>query len=127
MDIRDVRHQRLRLLLSEKGAQQALAERMGVGPAYVNQLYLGNRNIGERAARKIERALSLPDGYMDGREDALTAAEKTHLDLYRRASVPVRELVDAALRSAVSAGSQEPTDRPTDRPTEQEPGLSARS
>jgi hypothetical protein len=118
MDIRDVRHQRLRGLLAEYGAQQALAERMAVGPAYVNQLYVGKRKIGERTARKIEWSLGLPEGYLDGRDDALTPIEKAHLELYRLAPAPVRELVDAALRSAVGLDAQEghrPTDRPTDR------------
>lgn len=59
------RKDNLGLIVKEVGSQAAVAEILDVTAGYLNQLMLGRRNIGEKAARKIERATGKPAGWMD--------------------------------------------------------------
>lgn len=59
------RQRNLKLLHRAFEKQAALAAALDVTPGYVHQLLVGYRPIGEKAARKIERALGLPAYWMD--------------------------------------------------------------
>lgn len=51
--------------LKYKGKAVAFANQYGCEPSYVNNLLRGNQNIGERAARKIERMAGQPKYWLD--------------------------------------------------------------
>lgn len=64
MDIREVRKENLRRLIGD-GEQKELAVRAKVSPAYLSHIMTGFRNLGHTVARKIERELRLPHGFLD--------------------------------------------------------------
>ena len=51
-------------------SQQALADAAGLSVQYLNQLLMGHRNMGEKTARKLEKALKLESGWFDRERDA---------------------------------------------------------
>jgi transcriptional regulator with XRE-family HTH domain len=62
----DVRHKNLLYKLNESGeTQRVFARRIGTTPNQLNHMLSGNRNIGSRAARKIEAGLKLSPGWLD--------------------------------------------------------------
>lgn len=66
-DVYDVRRANLQRLISQtaNGQQKLFAERVGCSVGYMSQVINGFRNLGQRVARQIENALSLPTGAMD--------------------------------------------------------------
>jgi hypothetical protein len=67
MDVRKTRRNNLAALLATRGARKALAEAVDSDPAYLSQL-LSPRikaDMGHDLARRIERALGKPPGWMD--------------------------------------------------------------
>ncbi len=76
--LRELRRQNLELLLASMGgygAQKQLADRSGIHLTYINGLRLGNREMGEQIARKIEAGLGLDIGWMDARHGHQEEAE----------------------------------------------------
>ncbi len=65
MEITLTRLQNLKRLVSECHSQQAFADSIGLSVQYLNQLLMERRNVGEKTARKIERALRLESGWLD--------------------------------------------------------------
>ena len=64
--IKELRRERLKTLMGGR-TQAAVAEELdGVSASYLWQLLSGKRNIGDKVARKIERSLGVPEGYLDG-------------------------------------------------------------
>lgn len=61
---RDTRRENLRLLVGQQ-SQADFARELEVEPAYISQLLTGDRNIGDRTARKLEAMRGLPEGWMD--------------------------------------------------------------
>jgi SOS-response transcriptional repressor LexA len=78
MDVRQTRRNNLAALLAARGARKALAEAVDSDPAYLSQL-LSPRikaDMGHDLARRIERALGKPPGWMDQpHDDAPRVAE----------------------------------------------------
>jgi hypothetical protein len=73
MDIGEIRRARLRRLINEYGGQLPLARAIGqFGASYLTQLAGPHptRAVSEMFARKVERALDLPYGWMDREHDA---------------------------------------------------------
>jgi hypothetical protein len=67
---KEIRRENLkRLLGGSKGAQAKLAQDLDVDPAYVSQLVLGKRNMGDATARNIEVKRRLPEGWLDARHE----------------------------------------------------------
>lgn len=65
MTIEDIRRANIRFW-AEKLGRATLAEKLGYKDTiYINQLCAGHGSFGGRTARKIERALSLPEGWFD--------------------------------------------------------------
>ncbi len=64
-DITEIRRLNLRKLEQEYGSQVALSEVIELSAARVNHLLTGQRNIGEKAARKIEQLIKKPSGWLD--------------------------------------------------------------
>lgn len=68
MDAITARHLNLQALVArlkpQLGTQKAIAIHLDMAPSYLNQL-LGGKKLGDEVARKIERAASLPHGWLD--------------------------------------------------------------
>ena len=67
-DIKEIRRQQLRKLVSEHEGMNALARKLGLKKgAYISQLLTNPplRDISEKTARKWEKALRLPEGWLD--------------------------------------------------------------
>ncbi len=67
MDIRGIRRNNLARLIAEAGGQKALADRSGVSAAYLSQVLSARvpRNVGHNLARRLERGMAKPYGWMD--------------------------------------------------------------
>lgn len=65
--LREQRIKNLRLLRNRFGTWAALARRLGVGDAFLNNLAGPNhsREIGEKVVRGFETTLALPEGWFD--------------------------------------------------------------
>jgi plasmid maintenance system antidote protein VapI len=98
--------------------QQELAELLEISPAYLNHLLTGHRNIGEKTARKLERRLKKPSGWLDA-DQAKIALDATHdatllLDITGLNDVN-RELVRALVAQLKSAQEAPETWQGTER------------
>lgn len=76
----EIRQHNLKLLSSEFDSQRAFADALDATPAYINHLLTGYRKIGEKTARKYEKALGKPCYWMDLRHDNDSDAE--HIGSY---------------------------------------------
>ncbi len=67
VDIRGIRRNNLTRLIAEAGGQKALAARSGVSAAYLSQVLSARirRNVGHNLARRLERGMAKPYGWMD--------------------------------------------------------------
>lgn len=66
--LREIRRQNLLLILDSlggHGAQKKLSDKLGVYSSYISNIRMGQKEIGEEIARKIETAMSLSPGWMD--------------------------------------------------------------
>lgn len=63
--VQEIRQKNLEVLIREAGSSAALAKRMKSDASYVSQLKGGHRGIGDKAARKLERATNKPYGWLD--------------------------------------------------------------
>ena len=77
----EIRQLNLKKLELKHGSQVVLAEILELSPARVNHLLTGQRKIGEKAARKIEKLLNKPNGWMDSLVDELDESNKSIVDL----------------------------------------------
>lgn len=69
MDIREVRRERLLLLLAEEGGKRnKLASRIKKSPSQLSQWLGHHRTITEDSAREIERNAGKPAWWLDGRD-----------------------------------------------------------
>lgn len=103
---KEYRRANLALLLVEFGINQAdMARRLEVEPAYVSALMTGDRNVGDRTARKVESAFNKHEGWLDIPRHRLSQTQA----IYREA-VNVEEVRPPAaslpLISWVSAGNR---------------------
>ena len=93
----EIRLHNLRRIVSRYETHQAVASEAGLSGQYLNQLLSGHRNIGEKTARKIERALRLTPGELDrdGTEVAagLRADQMQLLQSYNQLSPKYQELL----------------------------------
>lgn len=86
MDIKDIRRENLLGLIREIGDGEIaeLARKTGQDPSYLSQIKNGHRNLGNAAARNLEKALEKPKGWLDHRqfatgEDAVIVNEMMQL------------------------------------------------
>jgi|GEM_PF-5009454 len=81
-EIEEVRRDNLASLVIEYGGQKQLAQRTGLNPAQISQWLNRSINTGtgkprvmhSTSARKIERALSLPNNWLDSPHDGTAAS-----------------------------------------------------
>ena len=81
MAIEMIRRDNLARLVSGFDSQLAFATQVGFSGQYLNQLLIGRRNIGEKAARKIEAALNLDSGALDREVSTEKEGPKSTQDL----------------------------------------------
>lgn len=67
MDVKQIRKTNILKLYEQHGGPAGLARKVGTSESYLSQITSdkGTRNIGDQLARKIEKALALPRGWMD--------------------------------------------------------------
>ena len=67
MDVKEIRRENLAALVSKRGSRKPLAEAIGTDPAYISQLLSDKTkaDMGHQLARRIEKALGKPRGWMD--------------------------------------------------------------
>lgn len=108
MNINDIRRLNLDHIIGSPGKHGRIAEfaeKHGQDASYISQLLNKNRNMGEKAARKIERAIGLPPLTLDNpitneiaEKSALYIAESSGaqalqlLELYLKASPEVQAM-----------------------------------
>jgi plasmid maintenance system antidote protein VapI len=80
-DVTEIRRLNLNKMVLKHGTQVVLAEIIELSPARVNHLLTGQRNIGEKAARKIEQLLNKPYGWMDLVENESNGNNKNIVDI----------------------------------------------
>lgn len=61
----EFRRAHLSRIASQLGSFASLAKKMDVSESYISQIKTGSSGIGNKTARKIERTMGLPIGYMD--------------------------------------------------------------
>lgn len=71
--VQENRKSNLRLLYQEYATQRDLAKAIGSKPPQVSQMLRGDRGMGEITARRVERMLGLPKGWMDYPQDKTDA------------------------------------------------------
>lgn len=64
MDIQDKRINNLKQLIKAFSTQKAFAEEYELSYSFMNQLINKKRGFGEKAAKKIEEAMNLPEGWL---------------------------------------------------------------
>jgi hypothetical protein len=82
-DTQEVRRRNLRRLVSEHEGMNNLAHKLGLTKgAYISQLLTDPpvRTISEKTARKWEKALMLPEGWLDGQPKSYTTAPPAALN-----------------------------------------------
>jgi transcriptional regulator with XRE-family HTH domain len=118
MNIIDIRKNNLRLVIanhSEKGTTAAFAKDLGYEPSQISQILTGQRNMGEKLAREIEKRAKLSEGYLDSdhtsdiNDKALEIAAKHGKDV--RALVERYIAADPLLKSAVLRLLEVPQDQ----------------
>ncbi len=67
---KEIRRERLVLLIEKwkaegNGSQRAFADKCELNTVHVSQMVKGDRGMGEAIARRIEKNLLMPEGYMD--------------------------------------------------------------
>jgi len=82
MDIREVRRERLRSFIKQFKSTADFAREFELEPSYLSQILTEHRNLGEKAARKLERSIGKPPKWLDIEEQSDLAAgaayELTH-------------------------------------------------
>lgn len=72
MDIHEIRRRNLRKIIEEQfdGSAAELTRQVDIDPSYISRIFIikksqHRRNIGNKIARKIEKACGKPHGWMD--------------------------------------------------------------
>lgn len=89
---------------NEKISRNAVAERIGFSPSWLSYALNGKKRIGSQAARQIEYALSLPNGFLDKEPNQTPQTNKIDTDLILRTA---KELVSSVEADGRKMHSQE--------------------
>lgn len=107
-DINAIRRENLLRLLEEAGTQERLAERCDVSHIYLNQIKnmrpdpaTGKiRNVGNQLARKLEKGMNKPEGWMDtdhSIKNAISKSQKTSWPFEKLSYEKIIKLTDHEL------------------------------
>lgn len=105
MDVREIRQRNAAYLADKRYGRSVLASKLGYSDNnYLNQLTGGHSAMGGRTARKFEKALDLPEGWMDAPHPALwgdspeDVVRFTEELLPNLSSADLSRLIDQALK-----------------------------
>ncbi|MBF0625797.1 MAG: hypothetical protein HQL82_13440 [Magnetococcales bacterium] len=74
MDVREIRRRNLQSLVQKHGGQKALSNLVPpTSSGHISQMFNGTRGMGSAVARRIEKCLNRPHGWMDQPHDQETA------------------------------------------------------
>ena len=107
MDSKSIRKRNLAALIELYGSQHALAMAVDTDPAYISQIMSekSKANIGDTLARKIEKSLEKPHGWMDIDHNADTSSTaRERLAAYGALTPELEELL-AVVKAAMNSGS----------------------
>jgi hypothetical protein len=135
--IQDIRRANLLLLIKEveqligrkHGAKAYLARRTGVPSPQLSQFLSraphqggGPRGLGDDSARKLERGMGKPKGWMDVEHATVSADDAKTVDQLKLLTASQRQLIDAQITEFVrlnlgpSQGRQDAGDSPSPKP-----------
>lgn len=100
-DMKEIRRQQLRRLVNEHEGMNNLARKLGLAKgAYISQLLTSppTRDISEKTARKWEKMLRLPEGWLDGAAPGVAHVNGTAINSVLLAQVLLE--VTEALKTA---------------------------
>lgn len=103
MDMHQIRLKNLLLVIEKAGSQARLADYVGIKSSYISQIKSPKHptNMGNDIARRIEKAMNLPFGWMDHLHDESDRKEATYnlsedaLELPKRRRAPIISYVQA--------------------------------
>lgn len=116
MNIKQIRHHHFIRALEERfgGSLEDMASGTDSNPKYLSQIKNGVRNIGDRTAARLEKALGLPAGTWDVSPQYPTPYRETDpeevrelVQLYELASPVERKRIVRMVKAAVSDSSEE--------------------
>ncbi len=96
MEIYEVRLQNLIKQMGdidEHGRVAEFCREHDLNDSQIRQYFIGVRNIGEKAARNLEKKIGLPTMTLDGAHRSLSLDESRLIDLFRQGSRQGRQLV----------------------------------
>lgn len=76
-----------------------MAEKLGMSESQMSQHVSGGKNIGPRLARRIEKELDLPHGWMDNEHNDLTDETVEFAREFQRLTPEQRRNIQALIRS----------------------------
>ena len=85
--IAKIRRNNLRTLIVEHGSIASFAAKSGANPTYLSNVLsgkpasMGGRNMGEKVARKIEKAMNYPEGTLDIDSTAQLPTQSGEVDI----------------------------------------------
>lgn len=74
-NINDLRVKNLSSLVREAGSIANLARKYKIDATYISQILSGHRNLGEKAARKIESMMNLDQNWFDQKHDVVDLSQ----------------------------------------------------
>jgi hypothetical protein len=98
-DIKEIRRQQLRRLVNEHEGMNNLARKLGLAKgAYISQLLTNPpvREISEKTARKWEKQLRLPEGWLDRTSPSVSANGALNTQLLTQVIIEVHEALQLA-------------------------------
>jgi len=101
MDIKEIRRTNLRTYIKQFAGdnQRKFADQYDLNAAHISQMVTGHREVGDKIARKLERALKLTFGQMDHTPSELSPDEWALIRHYRSASPSHRMATQNFLRA----------------------------
>lgn len=93
MKIREIRRDNLRVLAKKYGGASQLAKKIGMTKSWLSQLIGKNpdREMGDQAARNIEKILGLTEGWLDSTHTKGNADQETLIEAVRLVIEVLRE------------------------------------
>ncbi len=109
-DIRTRRRKKLIELIESHTSIVALAQASGMSDRYLSQIKNDTRGMGANTARKMEKALELPENWFDlnGGDTPGAAEETEHLRQFRKLTPDQQQAIVALLESMIREQTRSP-------------------
>lgn len=105
MDMHQIRLKNLLLVIEQAGSQARLADYVGIKSSYISQIKSPTHptNMGNDIARRIEKAMNLPFGWMDHLHDESTDTETTSLTTNNQNSYTSSRKADTVIKDIINS------------------------